>query len=94
MIDLLKSQVQVKDGQIRELTDHNRNLSDTNLKLIGRTVQQANEIQTRLRLTGGNKAAKERAAGAEAPAAEESRAATGECVATSPSGSTPRSWRH
>jgi len=33
------------------------------------------------------------AAGAGAPAAEESRAATGECVATSPSGSTPLSWR-
>ena len=53
MIDLLKSQVQVKDGQIRELTDQNRNLSDTNLKLIGQTVQQSKEIQTLLRLTGG-----------------------------------------
>jgi hypothetical protein len=41
MIDLLKSQMQTKDGQISELTDQNQNLSDTNLKLIGETVQQA-----------------------------------------------------
>ncbi|MBI5769782.1 MAG: hypothetical protein HZA93_18545 [Verrucomicrobia bacterium] len=53
MIDLLKDQVRVKDGQIRELTEQNHSLSDTNLKLMGQTVKQADEIQNLLRLTGG-----------------------------------------
>jgi len=53
MLDLLKDQIEVKDGQIADLTDQNKKVNDLNLKLVGQTVQQAEEIQTLLRLTGG-----------------------------------------
>lgn len=53
MIDLLKGQLVVKDGQIRDLTDQTLKLNDLNVKLVGQTLQQADRIQTLLRLTGG-----------------------------------------
>ncbi len=53
LIDLLKGQLGVKDGQIHELTDQNTQLNDLNIKLVGQAVQQAEKIQSLLRLTGG-----------------------------------------
>ena len=53
MLDFLKDQIKVKDGQIADLTDQNKKVNDLNLKLVGQTVQQAEQIQTLLRLTGG-----------------------------------------
>ena len=53
MLDFLKSQIKVKDGQIADLTDHSKKVNDLNLKLVAQAVQQAEEIQTLLRLTGG-----------------------------------------
>ena len=53
MIDLLKGQLGVKDTQIHELAEQNRSLNDLNVKLVGTTVQQAQQIQSLLRLTGG-----------------------------------------
>jgi hypothetical protein len=53
MLDFLKGQIKVKDGQIADLTDQNKKVNDLNLKLVGQTVQQAEQIQTLLRLTGG-----------------------------------------
>jgi hypothetical protein len=53
IITLLKEQVKVKDGQIADLTARVREVSETNVKLIGATLQQAREIQDLLRLTGG-----------------------------------------
>jgi hypothetical protein len=53
MLDFLKGQIKVKDGQISDLTDQNKKVNDLNLKLVGQTVQQAEQIQNLLRLTGG-----------------------------------------
>jgi len=53
IIDLLKGQLVVKDSQIRDLTDQTLKLNDLNVKLVGQTLQQADRIQTLLRLTGG-----------------------------------------
>jgi hypothetical protein len=53
MLDFLKGQIKVKDSQIADLTDQNKKVNDLNLKLVGQTVQQAEQIQTLLRLTGG-----------------------------------------
>ena len=53
MIDLLKGQIVVKDHQIHELTEHSKKTDDLNVKLIGTTVQQAEQIRSLLRLTGG-----------------------------------------
>jgi hypothetical protein len=53
MITLLKEQVMVKDGQISDLTVRVREVSETNVKLIGQTLQQSQRIQDLLRLTGG-----------------------------------------
>jgi len=53
IIDVLKGQLVVKDGQIRDLTDQTLKLNDLNVKLVGQTLQQADRIQTLLRLTGG-----------------------------------------
>jgi len=53
MITILKEQVKVKDGQISDLTVRVREVSETNVKLIGQTLQQSQRIQDLLRLTGG-----------------------------------------
>jgi hypothetical protein len=53
MITILKEQVKVKDGQITDLTARLRDESETNVKLIGATLSQAQQIQDLLRLTGG-----------------------------------------
>lgn len=53
MINLLKGQIVVKDGQIRDLTDQTLKLNDLNVKLVGQTLKQVEHIQTLLRLTGG-----------------------------------------
>lgn len=52
-IDLLKEQVRVKDRQIGELSLQNKELNDTNLKLVAQTVKQSDRIQTLLQLTEG-----------------------------------------
>lgn len=53
MIDLLKSQLGAKDGQIADLSEQNKKLNDMNLKLVAQTVQQSDRIQTLLQLTEG-----------------------------------------
>jgi hypothetical protein len=53
MIDLLKDQVRVKDGQISDLTGQNKELNSLNLKLTTRIVHQDDKIHDLLRLTGG-----------------------------------------
>ncbi len=53
MIDLLKGQVQVKDGQIADLTNQAKTLTALNEKLTGVVVHQSEEIRNLLRLTGG-----------------------------------------
>lgn len=53
MIDLLKDQVRVKDGQIVELTTQNKTLTGLNEKLTGAVVHQSEQIRNLLRLTGG-----------------------------------------
>ena len=53
MIDLLKDQVRVKDGQIGDLTGQAKTLTALNEKLTGVVVHQSEEIRNLLRLTGG-----------------------------------------
>lgn len=53
IIDLLKGQMRVKDAQIADLCEQNKALNSLHLKLTGQIVQQADRIQTLLRLTGG-----------------------------------------
>lgn len=53
MIDILKDQVRVKDGQIAELSEQNKTLSSLNHKLNGAVLRQSDQIQNLLRLTGG-----------------------------------------
>jgi hypothetical protein len=50
VIDFLKEQVRVKDGQLRERDDQLRALNDMNVKLMGATLQQAKKIEDLLRL--------------------------------------------
>lgn len=53
MIDLLKDQVRVKDGQISDLTYQSKTLTALNEKLTGVVVHQSDQIRNLLRLTGG-----------------------------------------
>lgn len=53
IIDLLKDQIRVKDGQLREQGDQLKENHELTLKLTGTVLQQAQEIKTLLRLTGG-----------------------------------------
>ncbi|MBI5767641.1 MAG: hypothetical protein HZA93_07585 [Verrucomicrobia bacterium] len=53
MIDLLKDQVRVKDGQLVELSTQNKTLTALNEKLTGAVVHQSEQIRNLLRLTGG-----------------------------------------
>ncbi len=53
IIDLLKDQIRVKDGQLREQGDQLKENHELTLKLTGTMLQQAQEIKTLLRLTGG-----------------------------------------
>jgi len=53
MIDLLKDQLKVKDGQLREQGEQMKDLNDLNVKLTGTMLQQNQKIETLLRLTGG-----------------------------------------
>jgi hypothetical protein len=53
MIDLLKDQINVKDGQLREQGDQLKDLNDLNIKLTGTMLQQNQKIENLLRLTGG-----------------------------------------
>jgi N-acetylmuramoyl-L-alanine amidase CwlA len=53
MIDLLKEQVKVKDGQIHEQGEQLKDLNDLNVKLTGTMLQQNQKIENLLRLTGG-----------------------------------------
>lgn len=53
MIDLLKDQIQVKDGQIEDLGEQLKETHGLNLKLTGTMLSQAQEIKNLLQLTGG-----------------------------------------
>ncbi len=53
MIDMLKNQMLVKDGQIADLSEQNKALSSLNQKLNGAVLRQSDQIQSLLRLTGG-----------------------------------------
>ncbi len=53
MIDLLKDQIKVKDGQLREQGEQLKDLNDLNVKLTGTMLQQNQKIENLLRLTGG-----------------------------------------
>ncbi len=53
MIDFLKDQIRVKDGQFKEQGEHFKQINDLNVKLMGATLQQSQKIEELLRL-GGN----------------------------------------
>jgi len=53
MIDLLKDQIKVKDGQLHEQGEQLKDLNDLNVKLTGTMLQQNQKIENLLRLTGG-----------------------------------------
>lgn len=53
MIDLLKDQIRIKDGQLRDQGEQLKETHELNLKLIGTTLQQSQKIENLLRLTGG-----------------------------------------
>jgi hypothetical protein len=59
MIDLLKEQIRVKDGQLREQGVQLKENHELTLKLTGTVLQQAQQIQNLLRLTGGKTEAPE-----------------------------------
>lgn len=59
IIDLLKEQVRVKDGQIADLTAQSKTLTALHEKLTGAVVHQGEEIRNLLRLTGGKTEADE-----------------------------------
>ena len=53
MIDLLKEQIKVKDGQLHEQGEQLKDLNDMNMKLTGTMLQQNQKIENLLRITGG-----------------------------------------
>ena len=53
MIDLLKEQIQVKDGQLKDQGEQLKETHELNLKLTGTMLQQAQKIENLLRLTEG-----------------------------------------
>jgi hypothetical protein len=67
MIDLLKDQIQVKDGQLREQGEQLKDLNDLNVKLTGTMLQQNQKIENLLRLTGGKSETSSREASADTP---------------------------
>lgn len=67
MIDLLKDQIKVKDGQLREQGEQLKDLNDLNVKLTGTMLQQNQKIEGLLRLTGGKSEITGREAEADTP---------------------------
>src|ERR1035441_1832224 len=53
MIDLLKDQIKIKDGQLHEQGEQLKDLNNLNVKLTGTMLQQNQKIESLLRLTGG-----------------------------------------
>ena len=53
MIDLLKDQIHVKDGQLKDQGEQLKETHELNLKLTGTMLQQAQKIENLLRLTEG-----------------------------------------
>lgn len=53
MVDLLKEQVKVKDGQLKDQGEQLKETHELNLKLTGTMLQQAQKIENLLRLTEG-----------------------------------------
>lgn len=53
MIDILKEQIRVKDGQLSDVGEQLKETHELNVKLTGTMLQQAQEIKNLLRLTGG-----------------------------------------
>ena len=59
LIDMLKEQIHVKDGQLREQGEQMKENHELTMKLTGTVLKQAQEIQGLLRLTGGKTEAPE-----------------------------------
>ena len=53
MIDLLKDQIHVKDGQLKDQGEQLKETHELNMKLTGTMLQQGQKIENLLRLTGG-----------------------------------------
>ena len=53
MIDLLKEQIKVKDGQLKDQGEQLKETHELNMKLTGTMLQQGQKIENLLRLTGG-----------------------------------------
>jgi hypothetical protein len=49
----LKDQIRVKDGQLKDVGEQLKETHELNVKLTGTMLQQAQEIKSLLRLTGG-----------------------------------------
>lgn len=56
MIDILKSQISVKDTQINELTTQMKGVTELNVKLNGALLENGVKIENLLQLTGGKMA--------------------------------------
>lgn len=67
MIDLLKEQIKVKDGQLHEQGEQLKDLNDLNVKLTGTMLQQNQKIENLLRITGGKSEESGREAGMDNP---------------------------
>jgi hypothetical protein len=67
MIDLLKEQIKVKDGQLHEQGEQLKDLNDLNIKLTGTMLQQNQKIENLLRITGGKTEETGREAGTDSP---------------------------
>jgi len=53
MIDLLKEQIKVKDGQLKDQGEQLKETHELNMKLTGTMLQQSQKIENLLRLTEG-----------------------------------------
>ena len=53
MINLLKEQIKVKDGQLKDQGEQLKETHELNMKLTGTMLQQGQKIENLLRLTGG-----------------------------------------
>lgn len=54
MIDLLKGELTIKNGQIAELSEQNAKLNDLNKNLVGQSVQLSERIQKLMQLPAGD----------------------------------------
>jgi hypothetical protein len=59
LIDVLKDQIKVKDGQLKDQGEQLKETHELNMKLTGTMLQQSQKIETLLRVTGGKSEAVE-----------------------------------